>query len=372
MSGEKEKNKMWLTTENPAIIFENTDVGRLKKEVWDASEKEIERILAEYEIPSLPELGKPGSYIQTTVRQRLIENRRKNDIVIIPVGCTENHGRHTISGLDTFMVTQIAEALRRYTAKKDCPVNLALPPLNYGAHPYHHIGMPGTVNIPQDAVRETLIYVMLGLWNDGFRKQIIINNHGQLWVLESALHEFMYRYQLPGVFQVLDWHRGVREFFGPTGKKDSMETHFVHADEAETSVALLMFPQGTVDISLAQDTKGEGFLPDGHFDKSVDPFRRPHRWSEGEGQMAIEIAATPEGTVGTPSLASAGKAKRPIAAILKYLTLVTSQILEAFPPGKVPPVEKVTLRNASEMEPYLKEPQSEGWKSVYELPKIGF
>jgi len=49
VSDEKEKNKMWLTTENPAIMFENTDVGRLKKEVWDASEKEIERILAEYE-----------------------------------------------------------------------------------------------------------------------------------------------------------------------------------------------------------------------------------------------------------------------------------------------------------------------------------
>ncbi len=294
MPDEKKKNKMWLTTENPAIMFENTDVGRLKKEVWDAPEKEIEEILGEYGVPSLPELGKPESYIQTTVRQKLIENRRKNDVVIIPVGCTENHGRHNISGLDTFMVTQIAEALRRYTAKQDRAVNLVLPPLNYGAHPYHHVGMPGTVNIPQNVVRELLIYVMLGLWNDGFRKQIIINNHGQLWVLESALHEFMYRYQLPGIFQVLDWHRAVREFFGPTGKEDSMETHFVHADEAETSVALLMFPQGTVDMSLAQDTEGEGFLPDGHFDKSVDPLRRPHRWSEGEGQMAIEIAATPE------------------------------------------------------------------------------
>ncbi len=372
MSDQNEKSKLWLTTENPAIFFENTEVGRLKKEIWDASEAEIDAILAEYGVPSLPELGKPGSYIQTTVRQKLIENRSKNDIVIIPVGCTENHGRHTISGLDTFMVTQIAEALRRYTAKKDRAVNLALPPLNYGAHPYHHLGMPGTVIMPDEVVRETLIYVMLGLWNDGFRKQIIINNHGQLWVLETALHEFTKRYQLPGIFQVLDWHRGVREFFGLTGKADSHETQFVHADEAETSVALLMFPEGTVEMSLAQDTEGEGFLPDGHFDKSVDPFRRPHRWSEGEGHMAIEIAATPEGTVGKPSLASARKAKRPMAAILRYLTLVIDQILEAFPPGKVPPVEKVTLRDASEMEPYLKEPLSKGWKSVYRLPRIGF
>ena len=372
MSDQRQKSEIWLTTENPAIFFENTEVGRLKKEIWDASEAEIDAILAEYEVPSPPELGKPGSYIQTTVRQKLIENRRKNDIVMIPVGCTENHGRHTISGLDTFMVTQIAEALRRYTAKQGRAVSLALPPLNYGAHPYHHIGMPGTVNIPQDAVRETIIYVMLGLWNDGFRKQILINNHGQLWVLEAALHEFMYRYQLPGIFQVLDWHRGVREFFGLTGKADSMETDFVHADEAETSVALLMFPEGTVEMSLAQDTEGEGFLPDGHFDKSVDPLRRPHRWSEGEGHMAIEIAATPQGTVGSPTLASARKAERPIAAILKYLTLVIDQILEAYPPGKVPPVEKVTLRDPKEMEPYLKEPQSKGWKSVYGLPRIGF
>jgi creatinine amidohydrolase len=29
------------------------------------------------------------------------------------------------------------------------------------------------------------------------------------------------------------------------------------------------------------------------------------------------------------------------------------------------------LRSAKEMEPYLKEPQSPGWKTVYALPKLG-
>lgn len=366
-----DKDKIWLTTDNPAIIFEDNSVGRMKKEIWDASEEEIDKILKEYEIPSEPELGKAGTYIQNTVRNKVIENRRKNDIVFIPVGCTENHGIHNVSGLDTFMVTQIIEGVRRYTAKRGNPVNLALPPLNYGGHPYHHMGMPGTIIMPEEVVRETLINVMLGLWNDGFRKQIIINNHGQLWMLEAALQEFMKRYQLPGVFQVLDWHRAVREFFYPTDRDDSIETHFVHAAESETSVALLMFPEGMVDMSIVKDAEGKGYLPDGHFDKSVDPLRRPHRWSEGEGHMAIERAATPEGVVGKPSLADARKAKRPIAAILKYLTLVHDQILEAFPPGEVPPVEEVTLRTEKEIEPFLREPQSEGWKSVYELPIIG-
>jgi len=363
-------DSQWITTEHPAIVFEDTTVGRLKKEIWDASEEGIEAILKEYEIPSTSEMGKAGCYIQNTARVKCIEKRRKNDIVFLPIGCTENHGIHANSGLDTFMVTQILEGLRRYTAKQGREVNLAFPPLNYGGHPYHHVGMPGTVIMPKEVVEETLIYTMLGLWNDGYRKIVMINNHGHLWMLESALQEFMKRFQLPGIFQVLDWHRAVREFFIPVDRPDSLETTFIHADESETSVAMLLFPE-MVDMSVVVDAEGEAYLPDGHFDTAVDPYRRPHRWSEGQGHFAIERHGTPEGVVGKPSLSTARKAKRPIAAILRYLTLVVDQILEAFPAGTVPAVEKVTLRSAKEMEPFLKEPFSDGWKSVYELPHIG-
>jgi len=366
----KPKDKKWLLTDNPAIKFEDNSVGKLKKEIWEASEEEIDAILKEYEIPTEPELGKAGTYIQNTPRVKAIEKRRKNDIVFVPIGCTENHGMHANTGLDTFMVTQILEGVRRYTAKQGREVNLAFTPLNYGGHPYHHLGMPGTVIMPKEVVEETIIYMMLGLWNDGYRKIILVNNHGHLWMLESAIQEFMKRFQLPGIFRVIDWHRAVREFFYPVDREDSLETHFVHADEAETSVAQLMFPD-MIDMSVVEDAEGESFLPDGHFDKSVDPFGRPSRWSEGEGHMAIERAATPEGVVGKPSISSARKAKRPIAAILKYLTLVHDEILEAFPAGTVPPVEKITLRTEEEMKPFLKEPFSEGWKSVYELRPIG-
>ena len=361
----------WITTEQPSILFEDTAVGRLKKKIWDASEAEIDQILSEYEIPSPPELGKPGSYIQNTPRAQVVEDRRKNDIVIIPVASTERHGDHSCSGHDIFQVTQIIEGVRRFTAKQGRPVHLVFPPLNYGGHPYHHIGMPGTVILPEAVVRETLINVMLGLWNDGFRKQLIINNHGQLWMLESALHEFMYRYQLPGIFQIFDWHRAVREFFTPC-EKTGWETDFIHSAEHETSLGLFLFPEGMIDMSQARDEEGKGYLPGGHFDTSVDPYTRPHRWSEGEGHIAIELAATPGGAVGKPSVADPKKAKRPVAAFSSYLTFVIDQILEAFPPGSVPPVEEVTLRTKEEMEPYLKEPGSPGWKSVYSLPRRGF
>lgn len=362
--------KKWLTTAYPEICFEDSHVGRLKKEIFEADEKSIDKILAEYGIPSESELGKPGTYIQNTPRSVAIEKRRKNDLVIVPIGCTECHGDHANLGLDTFLCTQIIEGVRRYTAKQGREVNLAFPPINYGGHPYHHVGMPGTVIIPDDIVREMIIYTMLGLWNDGYRKIILMNNHGHLWVLEAAVQEFMKRFQLPAVVQAIDWHRAVREFFIPLDREDWMETNFIHADESETSLGLLMFPE-MLDMKAVRDAEGEAFLKEGHFDMAVDPYRRPHRWSEGEGHFAIERAATPEGVVGKPSKATAAKAKRPVAAILKYLTLLVDDILTAFPPGTLPPVEKVSLRDPKELKPYLQEPWSKGWKSVYEIPMVG-
>ncbi len=362
--------KGWMATDNPTVVFEETHIGRMKKELWEASDEEIDAVLAEYGVPAPVEWGKPGSYMQMIPRYQLVEERKKNDIVLIPIGCTEMHGMHLPSAADTLYVSQIAEGVRRYTKAKGYPVALALPPLNYGSHPYHHLGMAGTVPVREDISREMLIDMMLGLWNDGWRKQILINNHGHLWMLESTIQQFQKRYQLPGVFRVMDWHRAVREFFYTKERGGKWGTNFVHAEEAETSLSLFLHPE-MVNMDLAVNTSGKAYLPDGHFDTSVDPYGRPSRWSEGEGHFAIELKATPEGVVGNAADATAEKAKRPLAAILRYLTLLIDDILEAFPPGEVPPVEEVTLRSAEEMAPYLREPMSEGWKPVYQLPAIG-
>lgn len=359
-----------LTTNRQDLYFEDTAVGRMKKEIWEASDEKIDAVLADYGIPSPCEWAKPGSYIQTTVRHEVEERRKRNDIVLIPVGCTENHGQHTVSAMDTIFVSHIAEGVRRYTQKRGNPVSLALPPLMYGCHPYHHLGMPGTVIVREEVNKELLIDVMFGLWNDGFRKQIILNNHGHLWMLEAAMQQFCKRYQLPGIFRVIDWHRATREMWRTREFGGEWETPFIHADEAETSLGLLLFPE-MVDMAYAVETEPISFLPGGHMDTSVDAFGRPSRWSECEGHAAVEIAGTPEGVVGKPTLADARKAKRPMACILRYVTLLCDEILEAFPAGKVPDTAMVSLRDPKELEPYLKEPMSEGWKSVYGLPPTG-
>ncbi len=353
-------------------FFEDTSVGRLKQRISQMTDKEIDTMLVEYGIPSPGEIEKPGSYIQNTIRKELVENRRKNDIVIVPVGSTENHGQHTVSGFDILLVTRIAEAVRRKTKKMGAPINIAYP-INYGVHPPWHQGMFGTVMVSDDAFEQTIMHIMYGLWNDGFRKQIWINNHAQQNEIEKAIKRFLNTYQLPGFYLALEWHRAVREFFEIEAFGGQFSTRFVHADEPETSLGLLLFPEMVemkyaVDTGLMEDFK---YLPDGHIDKSVEDLYRPNTYKARAGDSPLELVATPEGVVGKATLASKEKAKRPVVAICEYLVLLQNEILNTWPAGEVPEPEKTTFRTNKEMEPYLKEPGSPGWKSVYSLPRIG-
>jgi len=355
------------------LPLEDTAVGKLKKRIHKMSDGEIDELLKEYKIPSPGEIEKPGSYIQNTIRKKLIENRRKNDIVIIPVGCTENHGLHTVSGFDTLLVTRIAEAVRRKQKKSGkTPVNLAFP-INYGVHPPWHQGMYGSVMINDEAFEQTIMQVMYGLWNDGFRKQIWINNHAQQNEIEKAIKRFMNTFQLPGFYLALEWHRAVREFFETTEHGGKLDDRFVHADEAETSLGLELFSD-MVKMEDAEDTAPMPdfkYLPDGHFDKSVEDLLRPNTYRSRAGDLPLELVATPEAVVGKASLAKAGKTMRALAAICEYIDLLCNDILETWPAGTVPDPESTTFRTSEEMEPYLKEPGTEGWKSVYSLPRIG-
>ncbi len=365
------ENVTWLRTDNPDVKFEDNEIGRIKKEVYDADEAQLDQWLArDFNIPSPSELGERGSYIQTTPRHQLVERRRKNDIVFLPIGCSECHGDALPTGHDIFQVTQFLEGVRRYTARHGFEVNLAHP-ITYGGHPVHHIGMPGTVVIPHEVLEEQIIAIMLGLWNDGFRKIILINNHGHHWMLVSAIQEFCKRYQLPGIFQIFDFPNTVRELFYPNnGTPETFLEPFSHAGESETSLGLLLFPW-MVDMDHAVDGNPKSLFKPGWFDNSISDFGRPHLWYEGEGHSAIEISATREGVVGLQTLSDARKAKRPVVAMCKLMVHLVESILELYPAGTVPPVEEVTMRTAEEMAPYLKEPLSEGWRSVYMLPRVG-
>ncbi len=343
-------------------FFESNAVGELKQRLWEASDDEIDKILADYEVPSLGEMDKPGCYIQNTVRAVQGKKKEKNDIALIPLGSTECHGFHSAASQDLLQVTRLCEAIRRHTAKQGREVNIALSPWIYGNHPHHHVGMLGTIPISPSVLERLLVDVMFGLWADGYRKWIFVNNHAQHWIIVSAIDSFSLRYpELPFYGVALDWCSSVWEFFQTKDKGGSFEDDFIHADEAETSLMLLLAPE-MVDMQYAVDTTSHGYLPDGHFNKSANQLAsRPNLWYSVRNNAAVECVGTPEGVVGRATLASADKAKRPVAAALSYFSLLHDDILEKFPPGVVPPVEEVTLFKNEEIEGYLKKPEEPGY-----------
>ena len=237
--------------------------------------------------------------------------------------------RRTPNRQDVFQVTAILEGVRRYTAKRGYEINIAWP-IMYGGHPYHHIGMPGTIIMPHEVLMEQIISIMLGLWNDGFRKIILVNNHGHHWTLVAALQEFCKRHQLPGIFQVFDWPHVCVDFFKPfSGKDDEFKETFSHAGESETSLGLLMFPD-MIDMEHAVDGNPKSILPGIWFDNSIDDYHRPHMWYEGEGHSEIEMSAIREG-VGLRNLLDPRKAKRPVVCMAKLMVELVDNILAAFP-----------------------------------------
>jgi creatinine amidohydrolase/Fe(II)-dependent formamide hydrolase-like protein len=301
-----------------------------------------------------------GIYLQTMSIAEIKEKVKQNDVIIIPVGSTENHGPAACIGEDTFLVTRMAELVAQQTG---CTV---AQPIWYGSHPYHHVGMPGTIIVPEEIFKGLLRAVMAGCWNMGFRKMILLNGHGQEYVIPSAIHEWAKNYQLPAVICNVNWYHAIPQHCMDKEHGGPFETPFIHADEAETSFSMTLFPEMVKKIDACEDNEVVGWIPEGHVDKAGNIYQKPIRWYGQVGFGPIEVAAYPEGHVGCPSKASFEKGEPGMVAFLDYLESLVKDILKTFPPGNLPPVESITQRDLKEIEPYIKGPLN-GGKSIYEL-----
>jgi len=297
-------------------------------------------------------------YLQNMTGKQVQERLKKNDVIIIPIGSTEAHGPHAPSGEDTFLVTRMAELVAQKTG---CTV---AQPVWYGSHPYHHLGMPGTIVVPEETFVAYLRAIIAGLWNSGFRKQILLNGHGQDYAIPVAMHQFGKKYQVPVLLINVNWWFVIKEHIRDKAHGGPFETPFVHADECETSYSMALFPE-MINMEHAIDTQGESFMPPGHIDGSGSAYDRPIPFWQHVGASAIEVITTPEGVVGSATLADPEKARGGLNAILNYLETLVTDILTTFPPGELPPIEKITQRSPEEIEALLKGPLTEGGKHLY-------
>lgn len=300
-----------------------------------------------------------GIYYQTMTGKQVEERLKENDLIIIPVGSSENHGKNACPGEDTFLVTRMAEQIAKATG---CTV---AEPVWYGSHPFHHLGMPGTIVVPEEDLAAYLRAIIAGFWNTGFRKQILLNGHGQDYVIPLALHQFSKKYQVPCILVNVNWWFVIPHHLRDKAHGGPFETPFVHADECETSYSLALFPE-FIDQKYAEKTKPIKLFPDGHIDKSGSAYGLPIPFWQQVGASAIEVVSTPEGVVGDATLADPKKAEAGLTEILDYLEKLVNDIMTAYPAGKLPPINTMSMRDKKEIEEVLKGPFA-GGKHLYTL-----
>jgi creatinine amidohydrolase/Fe(II)-dependent formamide hydrolase-like protein len=167
--------------------------------------------------------------------------KEENDIALLPIGAIEQHGPHSPVGVDAFNAMRLAECIAEKTGVMLIPCPM------YGSHPYHHWHMPGTIPLQYDTHIALLVDIVKGAAVSGYNKFIILSAHGQVSTTLVAVHKL----GLEGYFTLsLHWYDFLRD------NKDVLEDYMWHADEAETSMGLALYPE-YIDMSKAEAGGGE-------------------------------------------------------------------------------------------------------------------
>ena len=95
------------------------------------------------------------------------------ELVLIPIGSTEQHGPNLGLGQDHV----IANAYCERAAERLAPRLLALPAIPWGISD-HHMNFPGTMTLRPETFLDLLEDIIVSMRHHGFRRFLIVNGHG--------------------------------------------------------------------------------------------------------------------------------------------------------------------------------------------------
>lgn len=159
----------------------------------------------------------------------LAEAAARNDQVILPLGCTEQHAWHLPVDTDTYQVQRLtvegaAKAVERFGVKA-----LVLPALPYGPAS-EHFGLPGTVSLPNEVYLQVVKHLLWSVIELGFRRLAVVRGCGGHWVVPGAAWDVKADAQRSGrdvTLRILSVDEGWRV---------AQKHHFPRADGGHASV----------------------------------------------------------------------------------------------------------------------------------------
>lgn len=208
---------------------------------------------------------------------------KKTDIVLIPIGSTEQHGPHCPLGTDLFIAQKIAQkAAAAYEI-------LCAPVVPIFVSSYHR-QFPGTIWVNPETFRDYVMDIASSLKYHGARKIIFVNGHGGN---SSSLKEIALSLNQTESLYAVEWtwfvaiEQKVRELF------EGREMN--HADGPETSVMMYL---------------GEELVKKEYFKEAER--KGSNSWREtvaGTQIPADTISFSKSGVTGKPTTASKEKGK---------------------------------------------------------------
>ena len=104
-------------------------------------------------------------------RPEIEEYLKKSDVVLFPVGSTEQHGKHIAIDNDAFTALEISKKVAENTGVLVAPV------LPFG-YSIHHMKFAGSITLKFETLVAVYKEVCESLIHHGFKKIVIMNGHG--------------------------------------------------------------------------------------------------------------------------------------------------------------------------------------------------
>lgn len=243
-----------------------------------------------------------------------------NDVAILPLGAIEQHGAFCPNGMDTFNAIGLAE---KVAMKSGATV---LPSPMYGGHPFMHMGMPGTIALNYETNIMLIHDIIAGAANVGYNKFLLLVAHGA----DSSFITAVHRLGMEGYFTVAGtWYDFLRD------DKNILEDYMWHADEAESSMGLSLYPE-LMHMDLVEDGHGTTIV-DGKW--KMAPGEASHRWQfyHFAGTFALlEKDDLDNGVIGNPTKATKEKGDALVERVVEGYSQFITELLEKHPVGVNP------------------------------------
>ncbi len=153
---------------------------------------------------------------------------KNSDMIIIPMGSTEQHGPHLPLGTDSYLALDTSKLISARTGVVVAPVVLA-------GYSYYHSGFPGTLSLKPATLEEVFFETAEMLIKHGFRRIMFFNYHGGNNVVQDKV---VYR-----INQTTEATAVAIGYGGPIQKDENQEFFDWHAGVEETSMILYFEPR---------------------------------------------------------------------------------------------------------------------------------